>query len=419
MKINRIVIIVLLTASVNFLFPSKLVVIGFKDKDPKTEYITKAFVQFLRANLEEAKFELRDDKAEGLEYALLKFNYFFLACKEYFDEYENIDLDEAIYGTIEYKGKSFYLNVEVFSREKKKLVYKAELKGNKQALLAFFHQVTKEVISSLGADQQVKNIFPVDDENLFYKYIKFSYEAEKLFESDEPDKYYSLIDELEAIKDKFDEYPVFAQLYEDLTSQSEDYEQSGPFDKPCSIVSKPVFPEDKEIEKFTRELIVNGYVFNFKGLAKNPADKDNPDIYNLAVNYTVKLKKSYRNTLIKEIKRRKGDPHFTDLGRYFFSQNDRESKEFRDFILRQTIVLRLFDESGVLIAEAEKYIVKGDYSNGVFRHEKSLPMPITPRGPANAAFGISNSSKIDFIFEDIKKSDLDRIAKTELEIIFE
>jgi len=296
---------------------------------------------------------------------------------------------------------------------------KAELKGNKEALLAFFHQVTKEIITSLGAVHEVKNVFPVDDENLFYKYIKFSYESEKLFESDEPDKYYSLIDELEAIKDKFDDYPVFAQLYEDLTSQSEEYEKAGAFDKPVTIVLKPEFPEDNEVEKFTRELIVNGYVFDFGTILKMPADKDTPDIYNISVNYTVKLKKSYRNNLIKEIKRRKGDPHFTDMGRFFFSQNDKESKFFRDFILRQTIVMRLFDEAGVLIAQSEYYLEKNQYSNGVFRHEKNLPMPITPRGPANAAFGISNSSKIVFQFEDIKKADLDRVAKTELEITFE
>lgn len=420
MKTNRIIIILLLTATVNLVFPVKLVMIGFQDKDPKTEFITRAFVQFLRQNLEDAKFEFADDKAEGLDYELLKQKNFFLACKEYFESYENMYLDEAIYGSVNYKGKTFYMNIEVYSREKRKLVMKAELKGNKQALLAFFHQATKEIINSLGVEQNTKNIFPVDDdETMFYKYLKFSYESEKLFETDEPDKYYSLIDELEAIKDKFDDYPVFAQIYDEVTSQSEEFDKSGVLGKPCEFVSKAVSDKDSEIEKIARELLVNGYIFTFVNLEKKPADEDTPNLYNAIATYTLKLKKSYKNNLIKEIKKRKGNPYFTDMGRFFFSQSDKESKDFRDFILRQSVVLSLYDEKGELVAKSEYSIPKSDFSNGAFRHTKILPFPLTPRGPANAAFGITPSSKINFIFEDIKQSDLDRVVRSEIEILFE
>jgi|GEM_PF-3520953 len=419
MKINPIILIILLTASLSEVFPAKLVVIGFKDRDPKTEFITAAFIQFLRQNLEEAEFEIMDDKAEGLDLALLKNNNFFLATKEYFDEYENIELDNAMNGFFDYKGKTVYLNIEVYSREKRKLVMKAELKGNKQALLAFFYQVTKEIIASMGVEHTVKNIFPIEDENYFYKYIKFNYEADKLFQSNDPDKYYSLLDELDAIKDKFTEYPVFAELYADLTSQTEEYETAGAFDKPFSYVAKAVFAEDDEVERFARELLVNGYLFSFNEIIQVPMDDKDQEEVNIAVNYTVKLKKSYRNNLIKEIKKRKGNSNFTDMGRYFFSLNENESKVFRDFLLRQTVMLRLFDENGVLIAESEQGIDNSDYSNGAYRHSKILPLPITPRGPANTAFGVSNSSKLTFVFEDIKKTDIKRIARTEIEILFE
>jgi hypothetical protein len=107
------------------------------------------------------------------------------------------------------------------------------------------------------------------------------------------------------------------------------------------------------------------------------------------------------------------------MGRFFFSQSDKESKEFRDFILRQSVVLSLYDEKGELVAKSEYSISKSDYSNGAFRHTKVLPFPLTPRGPANAAFGITPSSKIDFIFEDIKQTDLDRVVRSEIEILFE
>lgn len=401
------------------LFSAKLVVIGLKDKDPKTEFVTNAFSSFLRANLEEAGFEIFDDKADGLSYELMKRGNFFLASKEFFDQYDNIEMDNSISANINYRGKTFALNVEVYSREKRKLVMKAEIKGNTNELLAFFYQVTKEIVQSMTGDKfETKNIFPIDEEGYFLKYLSLKYQADKLFESDDPEKFDELFDELESMKDKFDSYPAFAEIYEEVSSYTEDYAKSGPLDKPITDVSLKTSKDDKEIEAWARDLITNGYLLNFNKVIKTPVP-DKPELVNMTVNYDVKLKKSYRNALIKEIKGRKASMSFTDMGRYFFSADEKESKIFRDFLLRQKIILKFYDEAGKIVAEQEVYISGRDYNGGTFRNAKTLPFPLTPRGPANAAFGLKNSSKASFIFEDMKISDIDRIVRTEIEINFD
>lgn len=399
-------------------FPAKLVIAGFKDTDPKTEFITDAFVEFLRGNLEVAGFELMDDKTEGLEYELLRQGNFFLASNAFFDTYENLELDYSIYGEIKYRGKFFYLTLQVYSREKRRLVMKGEIKGSKDALLAFYFDVTKKVIASMDVDHTVKNIFPVDEDKYFYKYIKLAHETDKLFESDDPDAYYELKDELEAMQGLFTEYPVFEQLYNEVANMSDDYALAGPFEKPFSNVTKTVSADDNVIENYVRTLLSGGYIFSFREVLQNPVE-DRPDLINMTVKFDLKLKKSAYSALINEIKKRKGNPHFSDMGRYFFSANEKENKIFRDFLLEQTVWLRFFDSEGLLVAEAEYYFDKRAYNSGAYRHAKMLPFPLTPRGPANTAFGMRSRSGIQFEFEDIKKADLERIASTEIELVFE
>ncbi|HXK50880.1 MAG TPA: hypothetical protein PKW56_10485 [Clostridiales bacterium] len=399
-------------------FPAKLVITGFKDTDPKTEFITDAFVEFLRGNLEEAGFELMDDRTEGLEYELLKQGNFYLASNSFFDTYENLELDNSINGEIKYKGKFFYLTLQVYSREKRRLVMKGEVKGSKDALLAFYFEVTKNIIASMDVDHKVKNVFPVDEDKYFYKYIKLAHETDKLFESDDPDDYYELKDELEAMQNLFTEYPVFEELYKEVADMSEDYAPAGPFEKPFSNITKTSSPDDNEIENYVRSLLSGGYIFSFREVMQNPVE-DRPDLINMTVKFDLKLKKSASNELIKEIKKRKGNPHFSDMGRFFFSANEKENKIFRDFLLEQTVWLRFYDSEGLLIAEAEYYFDKRAYNSGAYRHAKILPFPLTPRGPANTAFGMRSRSGMQFEFEDIKKTDLERIASTEIELVFE
>jgi len=187
---------------------------------------------------------------------------------------------------------------------------------------------------------------------------------------------------------------------------------------PFSNVTKTVSADDNVIENYVRTLLSGGYIFSFREVLQNPVE-DRPDLINMTVKFDLKLKKSAYSALINEIKKRKGNPHFSDMGRYFFSANEKENKIFRDFLLEQTVWLRFFDSEGLLVAEAEYYFDKRAYNSGAYRHAKMLPFPLTPRGPANTAFGMRSRSGIQFEFEDIKKADLERIASTEIELVFE
>lgn len=399
-------------------FSAQIVMIGFKDDDPKTEYITSSMVKFIRANLEEAGLEIKDDKAEGLDLNLMRTGNFFLASKDYLESYENMDLDYSLTGTVDYKGRNLNVFIEMYSRDKKKLVIKSDFKGKAQSLLAFYTHITNEILRAAEIEHQVKNIFPVDDENYFFRYIRYAYELEQLFQYDIPEKYYALMDELNSMSDKFEEFPVFEEMYNELVSMTEDYEKTGPYELPIENVSSDISAGDDDIQKFARDLIVNGYEFYYRKTNKTP-DEDDPSIADLAVEFDVKMKKSAYNTLMNEIKTRKGNTRFINMGRYFLSENEKENEIFTKFLLNQTVELRFIDEEGLVIAASEFYINKRQYSNGEFRNAEVLPMPLTPRGPAYPAFGLKSSAKIAIEFKDIKESEIGRAVKTELLIKFE
>lgn len=407
-------IILYLTAS----FSAQIVMVGFKDDDPRTKFITDAMAKYIRANLEDAGLEIRDDKALGLDLNVMRTGNFFLASKDYFEDYENIDLDYSVTGTVTYRGRNINVFIEMYSRDKKRLVIKSDFKGRIESLLAFYHHVTNEILRAAETEHEVKNIFPVDDETYFYRYIRYAYELDQLFQYDVPEKYYALMDELNSIKDKFEEYPAFAEMYDELVTMTEDYEKTGPYMLPMENVSSDTAPGDNEIQKFARDLIVNGYEFYYRKTNKT-ADEDDPSILDLVVEFDVKMKKSAYNTLMDEIKTRNGNTRFANMGRNFLSENEKENDIFTKFLLNQTVELRFIDEEGLIIAASEFYINKRQYSNGEFRNAEMLPMPLTPRGPAYPAFGLKSSAKIGIEFKDIKESDIGRAVKTEILIKFE
>jgi hypothetical protein len=79
MKIKYSAIMLILITGM--LFPAKLVMIGFKDNDPKTEFITRAFVQYLRQNLEEANSSFWTIRLKALTMLFLNTNFSFLHVK--------------------------------------------------------------------------------------------------------------------------------------------------------------------------------------------------------------------------------------------------------------------------------------------------------------------------------------------------
>ena len=399
-------------------FSVQIVITGFKDDDPKTEFITGAMVKYLRANLEEAGIEIMDDKATGLDLNIMRTGNFFLASKDYFESYDNIDLDYSLTGTVSYRGKKINVFYEKYSRDKKKLVIKSDFRGKAQSLLAFYHHITNEILRAAETEHEVKNIFPVDDDTYFYRYIRYAYELDQLFQYDVPEKYYALMDELNSMKDKFEEYPAFAEMYDELVTMTEDYEKTGPYELPMENVSSDISAGDDEIQKFARDLIVNGYEFYYRKTDKTP-DEDDPSTLDLLIEFDVKMKKSAYKLLTEEIKTRKGNTRFINMGRYFLSENEKENEIFTKFLLNQTVELRFIDEEGQIIAASEFYINKRQYSNGEYRNAEVLPMPLTPRGPAYPAFGLKSSSKIGIEFKDVKESEIGRAVKTEILIKFE
>ncbi|MFO7810570.1 MAG: hypothetical protein R6V47_04285 [Candidatus Delongbacteria bacterium] len=415
MRIKYFVLIFVLVNTA--LFSANIVITGFDDDDPKTGFITGAMVKYISKNLKNAGAEIKDEKTAALEMNILRHGNFFLASRDYFEDYDNIDLDYSIHGTLDYRGSHILLFIQLYSREKRRLVLKTEIRGKTGSLLAFFHHVTREIFNACGIEDKVENVFPVQEEGMLYKYLKFSDESDKLFISNEPERYYALLDELEAMKEDFDKYPAFEKMYDELVFLTEDYEKFGPFDLPLENVSEIKNSSDNEIQSFARELIAEGYLFFFRDETQKTVEEKS-DTVDLTVDFEIKMKKSAYTKLMKEIKKRKGNTRFINMGRYFFSENDKESSVFRDMLLNQTVEFRFVDELGDVIVSSEYYLNKRHYSNGMYRNADDLPFPLTPRGPAYPAFGLKSSANISFEFRGLKKSDIEATEKTEILIRF-
>lgn len=413
------VIIMILLSMIFAVFGKTVILSGFKPaKKAKYEFITSSFKKYVTENLKNAEFEILNDKTAELEYLMVKNRNFFLASKEFFDKWENFEFDNTIHCEFDITGKRIEIHIQVYSKEKKRLLLKQDFSGRSNHLLSLFDAITRSILISIGSDKATINPFKIDDDDMFYKFLRLDYYTDKLWESDDPDKYYLLLDELESYKNDFDAYPPFKMLYDDVMSRQDEFVLTGALDLPVENVSKETFSEDNEVEAFLRKLLVDGYHFRHLSTTKN-FDEDDKNNVSLIVAYEINFKKLIRKELIKEIRRRNGNLKFANMGMYYFSSNDNENKTIVDFLLRQNVIIRLYDKDNNIIAESEVGVKYTDYQGGEYKNSKNLPLPIVPRGAANTAFAVENKGLSTFIFDEITAAELKKIVRSEIELTFE
>ncbi len=414
-----LVIIILLLSMFFSTFGKTVILSGFKPvKEARYKFISSAFKKYVIENIKNAEIDILEEKTTELEYLLIKNSNFFLASKEFFDNWENFEFDNTIHCEFSIRGKRIEIHIQLYSKDKKRLLIKKDFNGKSNQLLSLFDAVTRHILIALDSTKETINPFKVDDDKLFYKFLRLDYYTDKLWEDDDPDKYFLLVDELEAFKDEFDTYPPFKKLYDDVMSRSEEFILTGAMDLPVENTSKKTFGEDNEVEIFLRKLLNAGYHFRHLSTTRN-YDEDDRNNVTLIVGYEINFKKYIRKELIKEIRKRKGNLKFANMGMFYFSANEKENKVLINFLLRQRVLLRLYDKDDNLITEAEIGIKYTDYQGGEFKRAKKIPLPLVPRGSANTAFAIEKKGFSTFVFDELPASELKKVVRSEIELTFE
>ena len=413
-------IILFLLSTVFSSFGKTVILSGFKPvKEKRYEFISSSFKKYVIENINNSEIEILDEKKSNeLEYLLIKNSNFFLASKEFFDNWENFEFDYTIHCEFNVRGKTVEIHIQVYSKDKKRLLLKEDFKGRTGQLLSLFDAITRNVLIAIGSNKETINPFNINDDKMFYQFLRLDYYADKLWESDDPDKYFLLVDELESYKNEFDIYPPIKKLYEDVTSRNDEFILTGALDLPVENTSKEIFSEDNEVEAFLRQLLNDGYHFRHLSTTKN-YDEDDRSIVSLIVAYEINFKKLLKKKLLKEIRKRKGNLKFANMGMYYFSSNESENKVLINFLLRQRVILRLYDKNDNLIAESEIGIKYMDYKSGKYKNAKKVLLPLVPRGSANTAFAVEKKGFSTFIFDEITTVELKKIVRSELEITFE
>jgi hypothetical protein len=415
-----LLIIIFLLSTIFNSYAKTVILSGFKPvKESRYEFISLSFKKYVIENIKNSEIEILDEeKSNELEYLLVKNSNFFLASKEFFDNWENFEFDYTIYCEFTIRGKSIDINIQVYSKDKKRLLLKKEFNGRSDRLLSLFDAITRNILIAIDSNKQTINPFNINDNKMFYQFLRLDYYADKLWESDDPDKYFLLVDELESYKGEFDIYPPIKQLYKEVISRNDEFILVGALDLPVENTSKEVFSEDNEVEGFLRQLLNDGYHFRHLSTTKK-YDEDDKNIVSLIVAYEINFKKLFKKKLIKEIKKRKGSLKFANMGMYYLSSNESENKVLIDFLLRQRVLLRLYDKDDNLITESEIGLKYMDYKSGKYKNAKKVLLPLFPRGSANTAFAVEKKGFSTFIFDEITTSELKKIVRSELELTFE
>jgi len=410
-----------------------ILIIGFnlkknnskKNKNSKYLYLAKAYEKYLKENLKNNKYKIDIDKSDKLQQNYIQTNSLFLSSREIYKNYTDYNFNSSIQGSFEIRGKVIKLNIEIYSNHKNRIIFKDQFKGQKSELLTFFHNVTQTIFNKLKYDIIPENIFPIDNNSVFYKYLT-------LIELQKRGKYESVFDTLEDLElaGKLSNYPILLKMYESVKLKGINENQIGKYignlfennnfyktDKNKS--STKTKTEPKDTESFVKQIIRNGYKFILKSDILN-IDKEDTTRANLIVDFQVKLKKAYRSKLLRRINREKGDKRWRNMGRYYFSSDDDKNDDFVSTLKDQIFKLTIYDSNDKELLEEEITIDLIDFEGGIYENLKKDPIfPLNPISPTINGFRITKRINAVFVFEDVDMEIIRNISKSKIEIIFE
>ena len=391
----------------------------------KYDFIAQAFEKYLKENLINNNYIVDESKSKKLEQFYRDKKSLFLASREIFKRYEDYNYNSSIGGSFNIRGKIIKLNVEIYSNFKNRIVYKGEFKGRKSELLSFFKNVSQTIFNQLKYDIIPKNIFPVDNDNIFYKYLTLQrYEDDEKFE-----KAKDMLEDLD-LSGRIRNCTVLQDMYKKIIAMKINENQTGKYigdlfekDNFYTTVKKDNLSSDKlnsvNTVAYVKDLINKGYKFILKNDILS-IDKTDSLRASLIVDFQIKFKKAYRTILLRKINKKKGDKRWRNMGRYFFSKNDNENKEFISTLKDQIVKFTLYDKNDKELLEKEITIDLFDFEGGTYENLKKDPVfPLNPISPTINGFRITNKVNAVFVFNDVELEIIEKIRKSKIEILFE
>lgn len=407
-----------------------VVVGGFTTADANDSLSNVFFMKYITDNLVSQKVEIDLNRSIELNYLYNKHNNLFLAAREMVENMalqKNVKINKAmkadpaamkslglpdylVYGQLKYYGKRVDLVLEIYSMSKNSTSYKNAMEGRTAALLDFYQKTTEVIMIETGSLLKPVNPLGITDNGDFADYLRYLTYQKK-------NQYEKIFDELEAAPQLVQKYPQFQTIFDEARTKT-DFSTPSIFG---NIIVKNVpdtLTATNPTELWTKNLIYRGYKLKHKTDIVNESKDDSANV-NIMVHYDIQLKKSHADMLDREIKKRKGDSRFANMGRYFFTANEQDGEIFKETLLKQKLVFKTFSEDSTELFKSELAISRMTFEGGGYRNTGSQPFPVTPMGPADNAFSLKKKTDGVFIFEDIPKVQFKKVKYAVLEIVFE
>ena len=397
-----------------------------KNRRDNYVHVINAYEKYLEENLLNNGFIIDKKNSLVLEQYYKEKSSLFLASREIYKNSVDYNFNSSIYSDIEIKGKIVKINIEIYSNFKNRIVYNGTFEGHKNELLTFFKNITQTIFNTLKFDIIPENVFPVDDNYLFYKYlILLRYQEEQKFE-----KAFDILEDLD-ISNKINNCPILKGMYEELKLKKINKDQKGKYignlleaDSYFSLANSKENSTKKDIaeqdtEKYMKNLIKEGYKLILKSDLIN-IDETDSTRFNLIVEFQIKFKRAYKSILLRKINANKADKRWRNMGRYFFSQNDKENDDVISILKDQILKFTVYDIDDKELLEEEITIDLFDFESGVYDNLKLDPIfPLNPISPTINGFRITNNTSAVFVIKDLDIEMLDKIHKSKIEMLFE